>query len=367
MLVVDVRRQVDRIKEIIRQIDIAPRQVLIDAKILEVNTDSLEDLGIDFNAEFTAGRSRGTNSAVFDLNTDASDTGINSNIFTTTFPGNTDQGIHAVFRRLSGEDMSWVVHALSQDQRTKTLSSPQILTIENQEAAILVGEQFPIFEANVTDQGTTTETLSFYQPIGIILQVVVQVTPDNEISMIIHPTVSTVGTFVTGTSGLQQPRINIREADTRVIIRDGETLVIGGLLEDIEDEQYFRVPVLGYLPLIDKLFTRRQTDLQQRNLLIFITPHIVAPEEEKLSRFQEGQYESIGGSEEHAFLIQRKKKAGRIFKQAKKSYQEAKYDLARHQFLRVLSLNNGHTGAMKYLQKIDKIQLQYASGAGSPS
>lgn len=356
LLVVDVRSQIEKIRKVITDVDIAPRQVLIDAKILEVDTDTLEDLGIDFNSEtsFTVSEGR-SNLWTTDVNSDASDTGINANIFADDFPAATDAGIHTVFQRLNGEDFTVTLHALLQDERTKTLSAPKIMTIENQEAAILVGEQFPIFEANVTDQGTTTETLSFFQPIGISLQVIVQVTPHNDVSMIIHPTVSSIGQFVTGTSGLTQPRINIREADTRVLIKNGETLVIGGLLHDVMDEKVFGIPLLRKVPLLGKLFTRRQVDVDQRNLMIFITPHILDLKDSLLSEAEENTLKGIEDPARYGFLHNRRETIGKIYEAAKKNYKNKHDVIAQEQFLRVYRLDPHHEGAIKYLKKLNAL------------
>ncbi len=356
LMVVDIAGQLEKIKAMIAKVDVAPRQVLIDAKILEVDTNTLEDLGLDLTqtANFNNGKTLKGNTLVSDLNSGNSASTIASTasgVFSNTLPTSTDSGYHAVFTKMRGEDTTLILHALLQDQKTKTLSAPKILTVENQEAAILVGEQYPIFQASVSDQGTTTESLSYYQPIGISLQVVAQVTPRREISMIIHPAVSSVGNTVTGTSGLQQPRINIREADTRVLIKNGETLVIGGLLEDVEDKRYWGLPYLDRLPVIGGIFSRRQTDINQRNLLIFITPRIVdadAPltEEEKLG------LQSINSPKRYGFLYQRRFSLFELYREAKRQYRAKNYDAAREGFLEVISLDPHHAGAARYLKKM---------------
>ncbi|MBU3759222.1 MAG: hypothetical protein FGM27_04755 [Candidatus Omnitrophica bacterium] len=303
LLLTDLRSQVERIKEVVRKLDVPPRQVLIDAKILEVNSATLEDIGLDLESSFFRGKNSPlNNSFAGDLNSGSSNTAISPDILSNVFPADTDSGIHAVFTKVEGEDLTVIVHALLQDKRTKTLSSPKILTVENQEAAILVGEQFPIFQSNVSDQGTVTESLSYYQPIGISLQVIAQVTPKDEVILIIHPTVSAVGAFVTGTSGLTQPRITTREADTRVLMKNGETLVIGGLLEDEDQNRYWRIPFLDRLPLIGKAFTRRQDNSDQRNLLIFITPRIIDAESASLTDSEKSTLEGIRQGEAAAAL-----------------------------------------------------------------
>jgi len=363
LMVVDIPAQIARIREALREIDKAPRQVLIDAKVLEVDTDTLEDLGLTFNNNNTLAVSGDRwNTLRTDINSDSSDTTINNGIFTDTFPSNTDSGLHMAFNRLNGEDFNVILHALLQDQKTKTLSSPQILTVENQEAAILVGEQFPIFEANVSDQGTATESLSFFLPVGVSLQVITQVTPDDDILMIIHPSVTSVGDFVTGSTGLSQPRVNIREADTRVLITDGDTLVIGGLLQDMVSEKHFRIPLLSNLPFVGRLFTRRQTDIDQRNLLIFITPRIIEGDTAALSPSAELTLKSIEDPGRYGFLTERRKAIEETFLAGKKNFENGHFAAAKRHFLRVYSLDPHHEGAIRYLEKLGALPKERPVG-----
>lgn len=358
IMVSEVRSQMEKIRQVIAQVDVPPRQILIDARLLEVTTRTLEDLGIDFSNSSGISPGSDTNSVVTNINSGTSSTGINSNILTNTFPGNTDAGIHTVFTKIGGSDLSVVLHALSQDSRTKTLSAPRILTIENQEAAILVGEQFPIFQSTVTDQGTTTESLSYFQPIGISLQVIAQVTPESEISMIIHPTVSSLGSFVTGTSGLTQPRINTREADTRVLMKNGETLVIGGLLQDEDSRKYWSLPIINHVPVIGRLFTREQTSIDQKNLLIFITPHIVKAGQGNMTAAEKSTFKALSDPARYGYLHDRNAAIAQIYEAARKNYSSKHFEVAKAQFQEVLALDPEHMGAQKYLKKMNALPVE---------
>jgi len=362
LAIVDVSDQVEKIRKVIERIDVPPRQVAISAKILEVSTNSLEDLGLDISTQAISTGGFTGNTVVTDINSGSSSSNINSGVLANTFPSSTDSGLHAVFTKLHGEDITVILHALLQDRKTRTLSAPEIMTLENQEATILVGEQFPIFASSTSDQGTTRETVSRFQPIGVSLQVISQITPNDEILMIVHPTVSTLGSTVTGSTNLTAPRINIREADTRVLVKNGETLVIGGLLEDSDDERYWRVPLLGNLPLVGNLFTRRQNDVDQRNLLIFITPRIVkggkAPMDESAGLSLAG----INDPDRYGFLTERRKKLKQIYEAAKQDYRNKKYDAARDQLLRVLAIDPDHKGASEYLKKLKALPTQKPVG-----
>jgi type IV pilus assembly protein PilQ len=359
LLVVDVLSQVEKIRTIVKEIDSAPRQILIDSKILEVDTDTLDDIGLDFDGDFSYPRSsKPSDKILFDANSAGTSSAVNAGAFGNALGSASDAGFHLVFQKLKGEDINLTLHALRQDERTKTLSAPKILTVENQEATILVGEQFPIFEANVSDQGTTTESLSYFQPVGVSLQVVAQTTPDDDVVMIIHPSVSSIGAFVTGTSGLTQPRINIREADTRVFIQNGETLVLGGLLQDMVTEREWGIPILKDMPYVGELFTRKQTDVDQRNLIMFITPTIIDHRKVRLSGSEKVVFDGITDPAAYGYLHERRQMLKQILQSAKKNYDSNYLNLAKTQFLRILALDPHHNEAIKYLKLMDALPAE---------
>jgi len=184
------------------------------------------------------------------------------------------------------------LHALEEDVDTNTLSAPHIITLNNQEAAILVGEKYPILksEESTQSQYTVTKSLDHYENIGIQLNVVPQIAGNDYINMVVHPAVSSY----TGTEGsvtsAKYPVIEIREAETRVLMRDGETVVIGGLLKDVKGKQIVGIPFISKLPLVGALFRRETIDTQKIDLLIFITARIVKEGEltpEEITRLEE--------------------------------------------------------------------------------
>jgi general secretion pathway protein D len=188
---------------------------------------------------------------------------------------------------LTGNQFEIILHALEQDAHTNTLSSPRILTLDNQEASILVGYHTPILSSTVTagsstEGPTVTQTLDYYQEIGIRLNVVPQISEEGYINMIIHPSVtsstshvdatSTAGNLTTTTS---YPVIDVREAQTQVLMQDGETIVIGGLLKDIKSKETTGIPFFSKIPFIGGLFRRDTYDTQKVDLLMFITARIM--------------------------------------------------------------------------------------------
>jgi type IV pilus assembly protein PilQ len=289
LIVSDIQPVLDKLREVVEQIDVAPQQVLIEARIMEVSRDKLRDIGFDWGTG-TAGASG--------YNTPPTDVTLNKNrktiagrnlaseftpgLFdplegTTTFPGTYPykSGLEILYKKLTGTQFEIIVHALEEDAHTNTLSSPRIMALSNQEAAILVGTKYPILKTELTGAGATAiekVTLDYYQNIGIQMNVVPQVAGVDYVNMVIHPAVSSYTTTL-GTNAY--PIIQTREAETRILMKDGETIVIGGLLKDIKGREVQGIPFLKDIPLLGFFFQRQTDDIEKIDLLIFITARIV--------------------------------------------------------------------------------------------
>lgn len=293
LVVSEIPPYMEKIREILGKIDVMPRQVLIETKIVEVNKDKLVDLGLDWGTGSTGAESATITPVPFKKNAagniservGAHDLGsmVNPANFNPKTSGLTpaNTGLKILFQKLSGAQFEVVLHALEEDSDANTLSNPRILTLDNQEATILVGTKYPILETNVsgTDITTTTSSLKYYQDIGIQLNVVPQISGDNLINMIVHPAVTSYTDTLKAKSSsgeviAEYPIINTREAETQILMKDGETVVIGGLLKDVKTKGRYTVPVLGKIPLLGLLFTRDTTDSEKIDLLIFITAKI---------------------------------------------------------------------------------------------
>lgn len=294
IIVSDVPPVLDKIRKVIEQIDVMPKQVVIETRIMEANRDKLKDIGFDWGLGSTgaesstiygvsASKHNNGNSATeiggHSLVSEVTPSGFNPKAGTNlsgTEPYNT--GLEVLFRKLTGTQFEAILHALEEDVHTNTLSAPRIMALSNQEANILIGTRYPILKTEVggTDSTTTTITLDYYQDIGIQLNVVPQVGADNFINMVIHPAVSSY-TNTLGTNAY--PIILTREAETRVVMQDGETIVIGGLLKDVKTKNNTGIPFLKHLPLLGPLFQRETVDTEKIDLLIFITAHIVRDDE----------------------------------------------------------------------------------------
>jgi len=195
LAVSDTPTVVRQVAKLIAEMDLAPKQVLIRAIILEVNHNKVFDLGVDFGTPSDTPGSASIFSKDFNLGT-ASRFPIVPNAFTpaepTMTPGNS--GFEFNFAKVNGTKFEVVLHALQEDEDTNTLSTPTILTMDGREATILVGQQFPIIEttSSTMDSNTVGGSLSYYQNIGIQLRVVPQIVGDNDdmVNLLVHPTVS---------------------------------------------------------------------------------------------------------------------------------------------------------------------------------
>ncbi|RKY31103.1 MAG: hypothetical protein DRP74_05610 [Candidatus Omnitrophota bacterium] len=319
LIISDIVPVLDKIKEVVNQIDIMPQQVLIETKIMEVNRDVLRDIGFDWGlgSEGSAQTSTVSTAALTKndvgnpghaigghlLGSETSPSVFNPKDATISGTEPFNMGLELLWQKIGGTEFEAILHALEEDVSTNTLSAPRILALNNQEASILIGTRYPILQTEVagTDTTTTTITLDYYQDIGIQLNVVPQIGANNYINMVLHPAVTDYSTTL-GTNAY--PIINTREAETRVVMKDGETVVIGGLLKDVTAKGITGIPILSKIPLLGVFFRRETTDTQKIDLLIFITANIIkegqfTPEEigklEKEMAAKSGQAKSAAG------------------------------------------------------------------------
>jgi type II secretory pathway component HofQ len=156
---------------------------------------------------------------------------------------------------------------LERTNRANIISNPRIVTADNREASILVGKEIPLIVADEAGNPITELT-----KIGIILRVTPHVNSDGTITMDLHPEVSELSSEATVQGGVI---ISMSEADTRVIVKDGETAVIGGLMNEVKSTFEKGLPILKDLPVVGSLFKYQNKTKRKRELIIFITPRIV--------------------------------------------------------------------------------------------
>lgn len=305
LIISDIPPVMERIKEILQKIDVKPQQVLIEAKLVEVSHDKLQDIGFNWGTGTQGSTSLSTHQDLVDTyvtTTIGNSTETTQKVFkdVITLPSHIipldssgskvfgAQSLPAIgvgeflFQKLTGTEFEAVFKALEEKGNANTLSAPHIMTLNNQEASILIGTKFPLLKTTVsTETGAVTgQALDKYQDIGIQLNVVPQVVGNDNINLIIHPAVSSYSQTVkavssNGVTMAEYPIILTREADTQIQMKDKETVVIGGLLTDTKTKSTKGIPILKDIPLLGVLFKQETTNNEKMDLLIFITTHIV--------------------------------------------------------------------------------------------
>ncbi len=286
MIVTDLEENITKIRALIDEVDTAPRQVLIEAKILDITSTDLRSLGVTYNFDYQPAGVDALAGGLFDRKTGFAETLSTSVALPSQSSLSTGQ-ITLNALTLKGFTLDATIDALVRDGKAHLLASPSIAVISGQEARIVIGERFPYKERTQTTSGTT-ETTKFVD-IGTSLKVNPQINDDGYITMSLHPEVSSL------TEALDAgPRVATREADTTVRVKEGETLVIGGLIRQKDNSTIDKVPFLGDIPYIGRLFSRVSSDSEQIELAVFITPRILYSREErnKLGRKNQAEEKS---------------------------------------------------------------------------
>lgn len=282
LVITDFTDSITKVREVLKEVDSPPIQVLIEAKLADITEKDLQNFGFSYTATHTA---IGDDKGLFGRSSAAAESIAGSQ--TLTGPSSSLSGgqLKITSLALKGLSATVTLDALIQDNKAHLLASPSITTLNGKEARIIIGERFPYKEKTQTTTGTIESTK--FVEIGTTLRVTPRVSPDGWITMAVHPEVSSL------TSSLDAgPRVATREADATIRVKDGETIIIGGLIKRQDDRVKGKVPILGYIPIIGWLFSNASVDSTSTELVVFITPHIIRSPEEaekiaKLSRREE--------------------------------------------------------------------------------
>ncbi len=266
-----------RMEKLIRQLDRPTKQVYIQAEIVEVSATDGKELGVEWlwkNANFKS--FQGKVGSDFGLVLNPANTGENSESSepseTSPFPTGSGLGIGIL-----NTDVQAVLHALNERNQVNLLSRPRVVTMDNQEAVIEVGDQIPFKKLN--QFGVT----SFEFKDATVQLVVKPHIIDSEYILL---EVAPKADFQNGFTPDGTPIISTRKASTKVKVRNGETIVIGGLIRDSLIKNQQKVPILGDIPLLGWLFKSTKSTKVKTELIIFITPFILEDEIET-QHFQE--------------------------------------------------------------------------------
>ncbi len=229
-----------RLARILEEVDRQPRQVLLEAKVLEIGLDKDDSLGVDWN---TLVNSTGTDVTV----------GVRG--FTSgTAPG--------LFFDVFGDKIEGAIEALTGEGRVRTLASPRLLAMEHEEAEVLVGERLG-FRVTTTINQVTTESVQFIDS-GVILRFTPSIDRQGRVLLALHPEVST-GTITDGI-----PSVTTTEVTTQLLAEDGERIFIGGLIRDTATESRRGVPLVSRIPLLGLLASRNEWSHRSTETVVIV-------------------------------------------------------------------------------------------------
>ncbi|MDD5705536.1 MAG: hypothetical protein PHR35_06390, partial [Kiritimatiellae bacterium] len=306
------------LEQLLEELNVTPRQIEIESRFVEVSQTDLESIGFEWllTDDWEIAHKEGALSP-FDTQRIVAKAGSgtpnrlryldNQGINATLGP--VDDAVLGVASVLTNPELSFVLHLLSQRQNTDLLSAPKVVTKNNQEAIIKVVTEF-IYPTEYTVNegsaasggdaggasavGATVEPGSFeMREVGVILQVVPEVSPDGQmIDLLLNPqivsepewkdygfdTMTMINDQIqTMHLPMEQPFFKVRSISTRISIYNGATVVMGGMITEVRNEVDDKIPVLGDIPLLGRLFRSRHDHSEKRNLLIFVTARLVDP------------------------------------------------------------------------------------------
>lgn len=331
---------IQRIRPIILNLDKATEQVMIETKFIEVTDGDTKDIGINWSSlknykigtggpitrdyKTTGGRTASTSHTENGIDVpfmqdgyERADTLLNrnlpaANVNAINQPGRgvgplytTDpttgavtvdpstgpaSAVQSLFQNnltritnavLSADQFQLILSALQTSNNTKLVSNPTVVTLNNTEANINIGEEFPVPNYTYNQERGAFEVSGFtYKPIGVLLKVTPQVNAAGFIKLTVAPEVTNRTQIVSfgGTGGAQIPIIGVRKTTTQITLKDGYTLGIGGLVESSSTKGQTKVPILGSIPGIGRLFRSDSSNSTVHNLIVFITARTIKPD-----------------------------------------------------------------------------------------
>ena len=249
-------RYMEQVETIIRELDIDPPQVLIQVMLAEITLENDDDYGVTLNEK--------VGTIPLSTSVQLSNSG---NFFSQPFSGTFSVGF---------SDLSLVLSAMSAQGRLQNIANPSITVANNEDGRIQIGQEVRLPDAVLTSEFGSQSSSVVAQDLGVILEVRPTINPDGFVRMQVRPVLSRLSEQTTDISEtFKSPIIQKREAKTTVTVKDGETIVLAGLIEDFAERRNMKVPLLGDIPLLGGLFRSEKESRIRRELLIVLTPHVV--------------------------------------------------------------------------------------------
>ncbi len=286
LIVTDTPARLEAVARVLERLDTRPRLIAIEAKLVETTLGSEERLGLDWQLRASAKGATLPHTFPFPKNAGSGDFTAESNpnnqiggggpafppgqSFPYASPGN------FTFGKLSFQEFSVALELLKQQSSTNLVSAPKVTTLDNQQAEIVVGTVVPIARYERQKETGLLEITGYDEKkVGVRLLVTPHVGADSTIVLSVNPEISEIleyrGQFN------ERPVTATRSASTQVIMKGGETVMIGGLIKEVDVKITRKVPFLGDIPVLGALFKHTTTSKQKVDLMIFITPHLISP------------------------------------------------------------------------------------------
>jgi len=256
LVVTDLPENLRKIGEIIKALDEKTKEVLIEAKIIQISLSDEYKMGVNWDA-LTSRLNQVELKGQFNI------------------LGESESGVRATTGVLSEHGYTGMLELLQTVGQTKLLSTPRLTALDNQEAKILVGSKIPYKTVETREENgiiRTYEKVTMVD-VGVKLYVTPKINEKGFITMKIRPEVSSVTSFTDGI-----PIVETSQTETSVLVKDGVTIVIAGLIKDERIKTTKKVPLLGSIPLLGIPFRSSQEKLIKTELVVFLTPHIISGE-----------------------------------------------------------------------------------------
>ncbi len=290
IIITDTVQGLKEAEDLIPALDRKPQQVDIEAKVVEVLLDNSTKMGVSWafakgragdknfyggttatEADAAAGTGASVGGTVISVNPPGTDGG--SGVDFVSALGTLSQSAFSFLHSEQAFLLQAQLTALASKQKVKILSTPHIVAMNNSDATINVVNQIP-YKTTTVSNGIATESVSFVEA-GVRLTVRPTVNADRRITLKVKPEVSNPNSGTLAFAGAP-PSINTRNADTTVLLRDGETIAIGGLITETNTKNSTGIPLLMSIPIIGWLFKGKEDRIQRTELIVFLTPKIVA-------------------------------------------------------------------------------------------
>ncbi len=287
LIVVGTPTDFETMKDVIQKLDIRRRQVYVEVAIIEMSLTKMRDLGFELQAPVqTSSLTENATSVSTIGGTNFGNIGnviANGPAALASMSGLAVGAIKGTFTFQGKQYLSVgaLLHALQTDGNVNVLSTPNLLTMDNQKAEIMVGQNVPFITGQTQNAVTGSQTLFNTvnrQDVGIKLSLTPQIASDDNVRLEVNQEISDViASTLTNQAG---PTTSKRSASTTVVVKDRQTMVIGGLIRDNVTSSESKVPFLGDIPILGWLFKSKTTSIDKTNLMIFITPYIIKNENE---------------------------------------------------------------------------------------